>query len=110
MRESAESTLSERIDSLVKRIVAHYRPRKIILFGSAARGDYVDTSDVDLIVVAESDKTFTQRLAESAGIIPDPHVDLLIYTPQEFEQMLAEGRRFLTRALAEGKVLYESQG
>lgn len=108
MSKSA-TQLSERIESLVRRIVAHYRPRKIILFGSAARGDYVDTSDIDLIVVAKSDKSFVGRLGESAAVIPDPHVDLLIYTPEEFDQMLAEGRRFLLRALEEGKVLYESE-
>jgi len=66
------SELAQRIDSLVQRIVAHYRPRKVILFGSAARGNYVDTSDVDLIVVAESERTFAQRLADRARVIPDP--------------------------------------
>ena len=98
----------DRLEAILQRVIEAYRPSKVILFGSRARGDAADTSDIDLIVVAESDKSFVGRLAESAALLPEPNLDILIYTPREFEEMLSEGRLFLKRVLEEGKVLYES--
>ena len=42
--------------------LAAYGPEKVILFGSAARGDVDEYSDIDLIVIKETDKRFVQRL------------------------------------------------
>lgn len=95
------------IKELVKRIVRYYQPHKVILFGSAARGDTDEYSDIDLIIVAPSDKSFVGRLRESADVIPEGRIDLLIYTPEEFQDMLDKGSYFIETALKEGKCLYE---
>ena len=82
-----------------------------IVFGSLARGEASRHSDLDLIVVQETDKRFLDRyddlLREIVQAVPGRDVDLLIYTPQELAKMT--DRPFIATALKEGKVIYESE-
>jgi HEPN domain-containing protein/predicted nucleotidyltransferase len=85
-----------------------YGPEKIILFGSAARGDTDEYSGLDLIVIKKTDKRFVERLVEAGSFIPtDLSVDVFVYTPEEFQSMIEEGNPFIEEALKDGKVLYE---
>ena len=97
----------DKLDDIVKRLIDAYEPQKVILFGSRARGDCVESSDIDLIVITETDKPFIKRLRDSAYIIPDAGVDILIYTPDEIRDFLEKGSTFVENVLREGKVLYE---
>ncbi len=85
--------------------------RKAIVFGSLARGDASRRSDLDLIVLWETDRRFLDRydvlLGPIARAVPERPVDLLIYTPEELRRI--SHRPFIARALGEGKVIYESQ-
>lgn len=94
------------LDEIVKIIVERYGPvEKIFLFGSQARGDVDEYSDLDLIVVKKTDKTFVQRLVE---VPPLPiHADVFVYTPEEFELMKENENPFITSALKDAKVIYE---
>lgn len=84
-----------------------FNPRKIILFGSMATDSSDEHSDVDLIIVYDTSKRFLDRLAELYMSWPFPRsVDILAYTPEEFEEMLQESY-FLQDIVTEGKVLYE---
>ena len=88
-----------------------YEPEKIILFGSAARGDTDEYSDLDLIVIKQSNKRFVERLVEVTAYLPrDTAVDVLVYTPQEFQAMQEEGNPFIQQALSDGIVLYDKAG
>ena len=80
-----------------------------ILFGSYARGTADDRSDVDLIFVEDTDLPFLRRLDRYFDPLVDKlrtAVEVLIYTPEEFEDM--KDRAFVRRALAEGVIVYES--
>ena len=72
------------------------------IFGSHARGTAGADSDVDVIVVAPTDRPFVDRFRDYLPAIVDAEtgVDLLIYTPEEFARMQTEGRPFLVDALA----------
>lgn len=95
--------LSERIVSIFER----FRPQKIILFGSSARGDWDEFSDVDLIVVYDTQKRFMDRLKELYLSWDIPRaVDILAYTPDEFHRMMDESC-FLQDAVKYGKVIYD---
>ncbi len=95
------------IDRVVSGLMA-YEPEKIILFGSMARGDADEYSDIDLIVIKDTKQRFVRRLVEITEFIPlDVGVDVLVYTPKELAAMLAEGNPFIEHALEEGTVLYE---
>ena len=85
-----------------------YGAEKGILFGSSARGDADSHSDIDLIVIKRTDRRFLDRLADVIDAVePDFGFDVLVYTPEEFERMCDEGNPLLTRAVEEGKVIYE---
>ena len=95
------------VDRLVADLLP-YDPQKIILFGSAARGDTDDYSDIDLIVVKVTDKRFIERLVEAGSYVSfPPRVDIFVYTPQELESMIEEENPFILSALSDGKVIYE---
>ena len=87
------------------------RAKKAIVFGSYARGQADEYSDLDLIIVVDTARPFFERHKEFAGIFSEWHkgLDMLIYTPAELEQMLAEQRPFIELALDQGVVIYEEQ-
>ncbi len=81
--------------------------QRAIVFGSAGRGDVRGQSDLDLILIADSREPFSERCARFYGALtPSLGLDLLVYTPQEFEELRA--RPFLTRALADSRIVYEA--
>jgi predicted nucleotidyltransferase len=91
---------------ILNRIKNDRRVRKVLLFGSLARGDARDHSDdIDLIVVKDAQMRFLDRLDEFYDGAREA-MDILVYTPQEFEEM--KERPFVKRALREGKMLYEA--
>lgn len=92
-------------------IFQQYRIEKVILFGSFAREENSLRSDVDLILIKKTNQRFFDRydkiLVDLNKAMPDYELDVLIYTPDELEQ-IAE-RPFIAQALKDGKVLYESK-
>jgi predicted nucleotidyltransferase len=94
---------------MVDLIVERFQPEKVVLFGSCARGEAGPGSDVDLLVVAESGLPRWQRsaLAYRELCRVDVPVDLVVYTPSEAREWSAVPEALVSRALAEGLVLYE---
>ena len=86
-----------------------FKPERIILFGSHARGDTDPTSDIDIIIVYQTDKSFMDRLEELylAWNIPTA-IDILAYTPDEYQAMKA-GSAFIQDISKEGILLYEGR-
>lgn len=85
-----------------------YHPKKIILFGSFARGDYHAFSDVDLIIIKETKLRFTDRIGEVLELCSSElPIEPLVYTPAEFNKLIGEGNDFITTAIEGGVVLYE---
>ncbi len=80
------------------------------MFGSAARGDVHQGSDLDLIVVAHTDLPFFERIGQVLALHRSTQgLDVLVYTPEEFDSMRRQGRRFILDALRRGRVLYSAQ-
>ncbi|MEW6278215.1 MAG: nucleotidyltransferase domain-containing protein [Candidatus Eremiobacterota bacterium] len=99
--------MTDALESMVTRLVENYRPERVILFGSQARGDAAPESDIDLVVIKDTPRRFPDRLEDAlVAMRPDRVVDGLVYTPQEFDRMCRQGNPFLERVLAEGKDLY----
>lgn len=88
-----------------------YRPEKIILFGSAAKGDYREGSNLDLLVIKKTKEDYWSRQKKAALIYNGPlATDIFVLTPEEFEKAKGENRFFLTEeVLPKGKVVYEKE-
>jgi uncharacterized protein len=97
--------------ALRREVAPHLRrARKAILFGSTARGEADQWSDLDLIVVADTERQFFERFKDFAGLYEVwPRLDLLVYTPAEFERLVSEENPLVLRALEEGVVVHEAE-
>ena len=93
----------------VERIVRELKPEKIILFGSYAYGKPTPDSDVDLLIIMETDAQRKERyLSVSLLLAPRPFpVDILVKTPGEIRQAFEKGDFFIKEIVSQGKILYE---
>lgn len=99
------------IQHITDTIVRNFHPRRIILFGSRARGDAHQDSDVDLLVEMESDLPPAERaiaIDTLFGMRNWP-MDLLVYTPEEMARQRERVFSIAKIAEQEGVILYESR-
>jgi len=100
----------EQIAESAKRILRVTCPSRIILFGSYARGDATNESDIDLLVLVKNSKNRGQQMVEYRNAIgrvsPGVGVDILVYDEEEAAEPIPG--TVLYWALTEGKVLYEA--
>ena len=104
----------ELISSELKRILAlvacDVSVERVYVFGSSAHPDQLhEESDIDLCIVQETELRFYDRLADwIRRIQPQIGLDLVVYTPKEFEEML-QTNHFVRREIAEkGTELYHA--
>ncbi len=111
MNHVRQQKLNRSLKQIVSALVKQYEPEKIILFGSLAQGKTGEWSDLDLVIIKDTPLPFTQRSKEVALLCPVwVGVDYLVYTPDEFAEMIAEQNPFiLNEVLQKGKILYERQ-
>jgi len=99
------------IRSLARQIAEQFKPQKIILFGSYARGKPRPESDVDMLVIMNTPlKEWQQSLEIRRSLEVMFGLDLIVHTPKKLAKRLKMGDSFLHDVLKEGKVLYESRG
>lgn len=97
-------------DTVLRMVAVAQSPKRVVVFGSYARGDANEDSDLDLLVVESEidDRTHEYvRLREAAGGI-GIGIDLLLFTEQEFEKRRQWWTTPAYWADREGRVLYES--
>ncbi len=104
------SQLPAMIDDVVRKVVAGYAPERIILFGSYARGEAGAESDIDLLIIKDTDKRPIERWMDVKRIVRDRRrracVSPLGDTRQELEARLSMKDFFIREGLREGRVLY----
>lgn len=100
----------ELLEEIVKRLVESLHPEKIILFGSHAYGNPVETSDIDLlVVVSESGQPRYRRERKAYGCLwgLTAPVELVVVTKRELEEMTQVPASLGYQAFHRGKILYE---
>jgi predicted nucleotidyltransferase len=99
------------LEELVRRIgkyLADTHVERAILFGSYARGSADSTSDLDLILIERTSLPFLERGRSHLPLFRlGPGVDLLVYTPEEFEELAHRGNALVECVLVEGITIYE---
>jgi predicted nucleotidyltransferase len=111
MDAQRQQKLAQALDHIVRVLTTQYQPDKIILFGLMAKAAVSEWSDLDLVIIKDTPLPFVQRLEQVALVCrANVGVDYLVYTPQEFDQMIAEKKPFIVNEIVrQGKVLYERQ-
>jgi predicted nucleotidyltransferase len=104
--------MDEIIKEIVDILIKQYHPSKIILFGSYAYGKPTEDSDIDLLIIKETDKKRRiDRFVEVQSLIYNKEaripVSPLVLTKEELEERLNMGDDFIEEIITKGKVLYE---
>lgn len=109
-RPVGRGTVGEEVlRQIVQRIVEVAAPKKIILFGSAARGEMGPDSDIDLLVVTETDhpRETAQRIRQRLlGVPPGVPKDVIVVTPDHLERHKDTIGFIFRPALREGRILH----
>ena len=105
--QQRQTNMSE-INDQVQVIVKKYRPDKIILFGSHAKGNVSPDSDVDLLVIIDTGQSTWDLAVEISSVLKHSFpMDIIVRTPQEVARRLKYGDFFIKNIIEQGKVLYE---
>ena len=98
----------ETIKSVAQQIAETFHPQKIVLFGSHAVGNATDESDIDLMVVMESDLPPHRRNIALKRLFPRRSfsLDAFVYTPQEFMKLKDIPGTLVYTANNFGKLIY----
>ena len=103
-----KALLEAELDRFIQVLCKDAPPRQIILFGSLATGEIEEWSDLDLVIIKETEQRFLERTREVLALLcPRVGVDLLVYTPVEFERLLRENPFIRQEILEKGILLYE---
>jgi HEPN domain-containing protein/predicted nucleotidyltransferase len=96
------------LDAIVTRLVTGYDPDRVILYGSHATGEARRDSDIDLLIVKDTDRRPLDRRLEVERLLADRAVplDLVVYTPDELRWLFAAGSPFIEEVITHGRVLY----
>lgn len=100
--------LEQEVARYVRLLTEHGDPERVIVFGSLATDQVHAWSDIDLVIVQRTDLAFFQRLRQARRLLqPQVGTDILVYTPEEFEQLCQERVFFQEEILDRGVVVYE---
>jgi predicted nucleotidyltransferase len=97
------------IQSVVDQIVLNFHPQKIILFGSYAYGTPRPESDVDLMVIMDTQRTSAEQAAQICRKIQYRFgLDLIVCTPTYLAQRIELGDSFFKEITRDGIIFYEA--
>lgn len=107
MRKSLK-LIHQDVKIILKSLIKHLKPECIILYGSIARGDYNERSDIDIIIIStQLPLNFYKRMQLIYNLIETKEaIDILGYTPNEFIQMIKKRHCTSLFAMEEGIPLY----
>jgi predicted nucleotidyltransferase len=99
--------LEKEIKNITRQLIEKYKPEKIILFGSAARGEFGPDSDLDFLVIKNDKRRYLEIEQEVHWVINYQIAsDFFWLKPYEAEYRLKHGDFFLKEIFEQGRVLY----
>jgi len=96
------------VNDVVNRLIEYYKPEKIILYGSSSIERRKQDSDVDLLIVKDTDRRLLERQIEVESILSDRllPLDIIVYTPKEVRFLYSIGSPFIEEVMEKGRLLY----
>ena len=99
--------LRQELVRFIEIVTQQMQPESIILFGSLATGHVGEWSDLDLMVIANTDLPFYERIKHVLqSVHPRAGMDVFIYTPAEWAEMASERSFIRDGILDKGQVVY----
>ena len=97
------------VETIVKRIISEFEPEKVILFGSVASHTADEYSDVDLLVVMDTNRESFYRSIPIDIALRDITIDkdIIVMTPEEFEKRKDDGYSFVNEIVRTGHIIYD---
>jgi len=106
IQKSIEKVDQKYIQSLASKIKQQFHPEKIILFGSYGYGAPHRASDIDLLVIMQTDIPVREQAFLIRREIREPiSVDVIVRTPQQIEERIRQGDFFIREIVRKGKEL-----
>lgn len=103
-----DNQLEQAIHEITEVIARTYQPERIVLFGSAARGVFQDGSDIDLMVIKDTDKKPLARVREVVDALPHSiDVDIIVLTPAEWQARRKEHHYLIHEIERTGRVVFQ---
>ncbi len=109
-RQNRDASIAQStIDEVVQAIVDRFSPETILLFGSYAAGTPTPDSDLDLLVVMDSDLPRHRRPAQIRLLFQSIpcSMDIKVYTPEEVAHWKGTVNHIITEAFQSGRIVYE---
>ena len=108
IQHSQIKEIPDSIKNIINKIVESLSPHKVILFGSYAYGDVSVDSDVDLLIILDTNLKGAERQRVVSRLIrPRPFpVDIIVKTPEEINEAKKRIDPFMNEILEKGVVLY----
>lgn len=96
----------KRLRKISERLKKEYHAERVIVFGSYARGEATEDSDIDLFIIAPTNERFFERIATVLRIIRDLKkgfpIDPIVLTAEEVEKRIKIDDQFIQEIIDEG--------
>ncbi len=99
--------LHKKITEFIAKLKSQVKVKRVYLFGSVARDDFNEGSDIDLAIIGDFKERFLDRAGRILEMTELP-IEPLCYTEEEFDKMKKQGNPFVKEIL-KGKVLFNSE-
>ena len=107
-----DGEVSAVINDMVEKIKKEYRPERIILFGSYASDTAERDSDIDLLIIKDTEERPIDRRTAVRRIVTDSKrlipFEPIVLTPDEMKERLEIGDQLIRQVIEKGEVLYEA--
>lgn len=105
---SRKALLEENLLRVKEALVSKYHPEKIILFGSLAKGKVNESTDIDLLIVKDTQKPYNDRLRDVVSICDyNVGIDFMIYNPEELKELSKTNSFVRNEIIKKGEVIYD---
>lgn len=96
------------MEEVTRRLIEYFSPEKIILYGSYGSAESDKESDIDLLIIKETEKSPHERRLEAEKILFDRAMplDINVYTPGEVNYLFSIGSPFIEEVIEKGRLLY----
>ena len=111
--QNLRAELQRRLGEILSVLVKGYKPKRVTLFGSWAKGDFTEESDIDLLIVKSTRKNRLERAWEVSRLLSHKKnhpMDVIVLTPAEIRKRLKAGDPFIQEVERDGIILYQDGG